>query len=352
MARLRIKRLTLWLVLLAAGLGLLWVCRVVLVPLLLAALLAYLLLPPVRLLEKKLPGWLAIVLVYALVLVLAVAAAWWAMPRLLRDFSALSALVPRTLAEGRHFWQMCSAGLPRLLGLPDASAVWQDFLVRFAAGVGESLYGWVERSMCLLPSFFSSLSLLIFAPVFAFYMLRDRGIFSRSLQRLLPEEWVSSIRPLFIELNTMLHGFVRGYFLVAFCVGVVFYVLLWLFGVDYAFTLGLIMVIAELIPYIGPFIAIVPSVLLVMVQGKAAVFKLIVIWLLVQQLENIVISPRIMSDAVRLHPMYVILAVVVGGFWFGIPGMILAVPAAASLAPVAKWVYGWWVSYQRGEDWL
>lgn len=352
MARVRIKKLTIWLILLALGLALLWVCRVVLVPLLLAALLAYLLLPPVKLLERWLPGWLAIVVVYTLVGLLVAAGFWWGMPRLLRDFSALSALVPRTLAGGQALLQACSVGLPRLLGLSSASTVWEDFLVRFAAGIGESLYGWVERSMCLLPSLFSSLSMLVFAPVFAFYLLRDREIFRRAIQRLLPEDWALSIWPLFTELNAILHGFVRGYVLVALCVGVLFYLLLWLCGVDYAFTLGLIMAVAELIPYIGPFIAFIPCLLLVLVQGRIAVIKMLVIWLVVQQLENIVISPHIMSDAVRLHPLYVILAVLVGGFWFGVPGMILAVPLAASLAPVARWVYGWWMNCQSSENWL
>lgn len=352
MARLRIKRLVLWLVLLALGVGLLWLCHVVLLPLILAGLLAYLLLPPVKLLERRLPGWLAIVLVYGAVALVICGGVWWAMPRLLRDFSALSALVPRTLAGGQQFLQMCSVGLPRMLGLSASSAVWEDFLVRFAAGVGESLYGWVERSMCLLPSLCSGLSMLVFAPVFAFYLLRDRAIFGRSLLGLLPEDWGRAVQPLLAELNTIMHGFVRGYFLVALCVGTLFYLLLWLCGVDYAFTLGLIMVTAELIPYIGPFLAFVPCALLVLVQGRTALLKLIVIWLVVQQLENMVISPRIMSDAVRLHPLYVILAVLVGGSWFGVPGMVLAVPVAASLAPVMRWVYDWWRSYQRGEEWL
>lgn len=212
----------------------------------------------------------------------------------------------------------------------------------FIQSLGDGLYNWLTRSLKLLPSLFSNLSTLIFAPVFAFYLLRDRQTFAKLAQEQLPSHFCRRLKPLLAELNAMLTGFVRGYLLVAVCVGLLFYLLLWLFGVNYSFTLGLIMAVAELIPYLGPLLAFLPCLLLVLVQGKLAVIKMLAIWLVVQQMENIVISPRIMAGAVRLHPLYIICAVLVGGYWFGVTGMIIAVPLAASLAPVANWFYHWW----------
>lgn len=340
-------------VVLGFGLG-----RVLVLPLGVAAVLVYLLLPPVRLLERWLPGWLAIILVYAGVVLLVSLLGCFAVPQLLGDFAALSSLVPDTLAEGQTFLQMCGSEVSYLLGAAADSEMWRDMwrdcLVRFAAGLGEVLYGWLKSGVCVLPEVCGELSLLVFAPVFAFYLLRDRSDFGCSLGRLVGEERVGVIRPLIDDINGILRGFVRGYLLVALCVGGLFYLLLWLSGVDYAFTLGLIMAIAELIPYIGPFIAFVPCVLLVLVQGGGAVVKMLVIWVVVQQLENLVISPHIMSDAVRLHPLYVIMAVLVGGSWWGVPGMILAVPLAASLRPVIRWLVERWRYYRRedGEKWI
>ena len=144
----------------------------------------------------------------------------------------------------------------------------------------------------------------------------------------------------------------------AACVGLIFYLLLWLFGVKYSFTLGLIMAVAELIPYLGPLLAFVPSVLLALVGGgQGALIKMLLIWLCVQQLENLVISPRIMGGAVRLHPAYVIGAVLVWGFWFGVTGMIAAVPLAAALRPVTIFLANWWregleVSTERWHEHL
>ncbi len=344
-------------VVLGAGLGL-WLGRVLLLPLGVALVLVYLLLPPVSLLERRLPGWLAIILVYAGVVLLLLLLWRFAVPQLLGDFAALSALVPDTLAGGQTFLQMCGSGVSHLLGEAVDSQMWRDMwrdcLVRFAAGLGEVLYGWLKSGVCVLPEVCGELSLLVFAPVFAFYILRDRKDFMRFLRRVLGRERLGAIRPLFDDINGILRGFVRGYLLVALCVGGLFYLLLWFLGVDYAFTLGLIMALAELIPYIGPFIAFVPCILLVLVQGGGAVVKMLAIWVVVQQLENLVISPHIMSDAVRLHPLYVIMAVIVGGSWWGVPGMILAVPLAASLRPVIRWLVERWRYYRRedGEKWI
>lgn len=343
MNRLRLKKLG-WA---ASGailaLLLLLLCRALLLPLGLAAALCYILLPLVKRLENcGLPGWLAILLVYLGLFSLLAAAVVWGVPRLWRDVAAIGQLLPESIASCQSFWQSCHDTLPQRLNLPMLPDFLDDCLKDFISSLGKNIYNWLERSLLLLPSFFSNLSTIIFAPVFAFYLMRDRQLFSQLAKKWLPQQWVRRVWPLFAELNLMLRGFVRGYLLVALCVGLLFYLLLWLCGVKYSFTLGLIMATAELIPYLGPLLAFLPCLLLVLIQGRAAVVKMLVIWLVVQQLENIVISPRIMADAVRLHPLYIIFAVLVGGYWFGVLGMIIAVPLAASLAPLAGWLWRWW----------
>ncbi len=343
MAKIRLKKLAWALFYAALILSLLLLCQALLLPLGLAAALCYILLPAVKKLESwRLPSWLAILLVYLALFSGLAAILGWGVPRLWRDLAAIGQLLPETVASCRSLWQDCHTALPQRLGLPQLPAFVDDCMADFIQSLGDGLYNWLTRSLKLLPSLFSNLSTLIFAPVFAFYLLRDRQTFAKLAQEQLPSHFCRRLKPLLAELNAMLTGFVRGYLLVAVCVGLLFYLLLWLFGVDYSFTLGLIMAVAELIPYLGPLLAFLPCLLLVLVQGKLAVIKMLAIWLVVQQMENIVISPRIMAGAVRLHPLYIICAVLVGGYWFGVTGMIIAVPLAASLAPVANWFYHWW----------
>lgn len=343
MAKIRLKKLG-W-ALLCAGLaaGLLLLCQALLLPLLLAAALCYILLPAVKWLEAKgVRSWLAILLLYALLFGSIGAALCWAVPRLWRDLAAIGQLLPETVSGCRSFWQSCHTELPQRLGLPALPAFMDECLEDFGQTLGQSLYSWLSRSLKLLPSMFSNLSTLIFAPVFAFYLLRDRQTFAKLAKGLLSPQLSRRLSPLLADVNHILRGFVRGYLLVALCVGLLFYLLLWLWGVDYSFTLGLIMAVAELIPYLGPLLAFLPCLLLVLVQGKLAVGKMLLVWLVVQQLENLFISPRIMAGAVQLHPLYIICAVLVGGYWFGVTGMILAVPLAATLSPAAHWLGHWW----------
>lgn len=362
MRRARGKRLLLGLAGLSMGLLVLWLGRVLVLPLAVAGLLCYLLLPLVRRLE----GWglkscWAILLAYGALFGGTALAACWGLPRLWRDLAAIGQLMPETVAEGVELWERCTSLLPEALGLwvgellPGA---WAGVGERLLGSLGENVTAWLGRSLRLLPSFFGNLSMLIFAPVFAFYLLRDREALSEWAWRRLPWYWRRRLWPLFSELNGLFRSFVRGYLLVAACVGLLFYLLLWLFGVKYSFTLGLIMTVAELIPYLGPLLAFVPSVLLTLAGGgQGALIKMLLIWLCVQQMENLVISPRIMGGAVRLHPAYVIGAVLVGGFWFGVTGMIAAVPLAAALKPTAIFLANWWregreVSVERWHEHL
>jgi predicted PurR-regulated permease PerM len=343
MTAIRLKKIGFWAICLILAILLLFFCRVIILPLCLAAVLCYILLPAVRLLEKwRLPLWLAIALVYLAFFGVLIGICCWGMPRLWRDLSAISGFLPGTFCSLRSCWQEWYDGLPELLGLSEMPQFLDGCLSKFLSGVTDSLYFWFERSVKVLPSFFTNLSMLIFAPVFAFYLMRDRGIFLKTARDLLPDSLEQGLLPLLSELNRLLNSFVRGYFLVALCVGALFYLLLWLFQVKYSFTMGLLMFFAELIPYLGPFLAFLPCLALAALQGRASVVKMLVIWFAVQQAENLFISPHIMGEAVRLHPLYVILAVLVGGFWFGVPGMILAVPLAAILKTVSVWGLAWW----------
>lgn len=351
MRALRWKKLALGTVFTALALALLYCSQVVLLPLALAAVLCYILLPLVRRLESwRLPKGLAAsaaILIFFGGLVLL---GFLGLPRLWRDLSAIGALAPQAtllLSAVSDGWQehVAPAFTEGSLGM-----VFSGCFRRFSAWLGEAAALWLENNLQMLPRLFGSLSLLVFTPVFAFYLLRDRAQFAETLTDALP----AGSLPLLKDLNRLLQSFVRGYFYVAVSVGLLFGLLLWLFGLNYSFTLGLLMLVAELIPYLGPFLAFFPCMALGLLQGRLAALKLLIIWAAVQQLESLVISPYIMSGAVRLHPFYVILAVLIGGFWWGVFGMILAVPLAAAIRTVWQALYRWWRNCEtiQPEDWI
>ena len=126
-------------------------------------------------------------------------------------------------------------------------------------------------------------------------------------------------------------NFLRGQLLLSAFVGVLTAVGLLLTGTQGWLVLGLLMGVMELVPYIGPVIAGVPTVLLALQGGMARALWALGVLVAVQQLEGGLLSPRLLSGATKLHPVWVLLAISTGGMLGGAMGMLLALPVVVSL---------------------
>ncbi len=109
-----------------------------------------------------------------------------------------------------------------------------------------------------------------------------------------------------------------------------------LLGVEFALMLGIFAGLAEIIPYFGPIIGAVPAVGLAILKSKWLAVKVAIAFLVIHQLEGNIISPKILGDKVGLHPLVVIFSLLAGGELYGLPGMLLAVPAAAILRVIVR----------------
>ena len=133
--------------------------------------------------------------------------------------------------------------------------------------------------------------------------------------------------------------YIRGQLLEAAIVGVLSAVVLYLIGIDYAIMIGVISGVCNMIPYIGPIAGTVLAVIMALLSGQ----PVLALWatagmILVQQIDNNLLAPKIVGDSVGLHPVFTMLAIVIGGNMGGLIGMLTAVPVAAS----AKIVLGKW----------
>ena len=165
------------------------------------------------------------------------------------------------------------------------------------------------------------------APVFAFYLLRDRRRVADWLLSLLPpgrrEMTVRIVR----EMGRESVGYLRGQLLVSLAVGGFTGLGLLLCGVPSWLLLGLLMGILELIPYVGPFLGGVLVALFAWPGGWSRMLWSLGVVVLVQQLEGGMLSPQLMSETTRLHPIVVLLCVMAGGAAGGVAGVLLAIPA-------------------------
>jgi predicted PurR-regulated permease PerM len=129
----------------------------------------------------------------------------------------------------------------------------------------------------------------------------------------------------------MISKYLRGQVMVAIAMGLITALGLWIARFPYAGTLGLIVGIFSVVPYLGLVLSLIPAIFIALVSGSVVVslLKVAVVYGLTQLLEASVISPRIVGESVGLHPVLVLLALALGGYFFGFVGLLIGVPAAA-----------------------
>lgn len=178
---------------------------------------------------------------------------------------------------------------------------------------------------------------LVIVPVWLFFVLKDREQFSRAVTGALPPGWRADSANILALLGRIGGRWVRGQLLLGlsiFIATVIGLTLLTLLGFtefgQFTLVLALIGGVLEWLPIIGPIVAAVPAVLIGLSIGFPAAIAAAILYTAIQQLENHLLVPKVMGDAIELHPAVVIVALVVGGALFGIGGAILAAPTVAA----------------------
>lgn len=302
--------------------------RGVLAPFFVAVLLAYLLEPGVTWLERRgLPRSWAIMVLYFAAAAAIVLGFWFVLPALAVEFGRLGEQLPALANQLQGWLDGIYTTSNRAFG-PLGLAGWVDqLLARLDHGVEaqmRSLSDWVV----LLPNL---LFTLLAAPLIGFYLLKDSHRIKQRAALLLPGrtrwKWLDLAR----RLDRVLGGFIRGQVLVALWVAGMVGLAMWLLGLKYAVLLGVFAGLADIIPYFGPVIGGIPAVLMGLLVSPLKGAQVVVALGIIQQLENGVVAPKIVGERVGLHPLAIILAILLGGHWGGLLGLLLAVPVTAAL---------------------
>ncbi len=168
----------------------------------------------------------------------------------------------------------------------------------------------------------------------ALYITTDGPMIGRYLRAFLPPDRHEQAARITSRIFIRLGGWVSGQILLCVIIGCVSWVGLTLIGVPYAAVLALVAGIMEAVPNVGPIIAAVPAVIIAALYSPWQALLVALLYLGIQQLENYVIVPRVMSKAVELHPLAVLLALMIGCELLGVLGAVLAVPVAAAISVI------------------
>lgn len=174
------------------------------------------------------------------------------------------------------------------------------------------------------------------AMVIAYYFMKDSGFFRTMILSTIPRSWRNGLATTGREINEVLTSFIQGQLLTALIVGTMEIIGLVIVGAKYPIFLGLLGGVANIIPYFGPIIGAVPAVAIALIDSPVKALWTALVFIIVQQVDNALISPKVIERRLGLHPVTTIFTVMVGGEFFGITGMLFSVPVMAILKVIFK----------------
>ncbi|ERT57105.1 MULTISPECIES: AI-2E family transporter [Megasphaera] len=186
-------------------------------------------------------------------------------------------------------------------------------------------------------------------PFITFYFMKDGKKMVNSFIAIYPPGYTAHIRQVFIEIHHVLSRYIRGQLLMSCIIATLTFCGMWFMGVPYPMVIGLLAAVTEWIPIIGPIIGAVPAVLLGATVDLPLAVKVLVFYVVVQQMDSHLIMPQVMGAVISIHPVVIMISLLVGGTLFGVTGMVLAVPITAVLQIIGKhlWFYN---SYKEKAD--
>ena len=212
----------------------------------------------------------------------------------------------------------------------------QGDLQGFLDNLGNKLAQAASSVFATTISFFGGLFSAVIILVISFYLaVQEKGA-KKFLISLTPEEHQSYISDLIGRIEGKIGGWLRGQLLLMLIIGCLTFIGLYFLGIKYVLILALIAAILEIIPYIGPIIAAIPAVILAFFQAPFLALLVLLLYIVIQQLENYIIAPQVMRKTVGLNPIVIIIVMLIGAKLAGVLGLILAVPLAAAVAEFLK----------------
>lgn len=183
---------------------------------------------------------------------------------------------------------------------------------------------------------FGGLVSFVLILVLTFYMVIQEGALKRMFKALVPPSYQGFTFSTFGKIQRKITAWIKGQLILSLIIGVMVYVGLSIVGVNYALVLGIFAALMEFVPYAGPFLGGVVAVFFALSQSTAKAFLVVILFIIIQQLENNILVPKVMQRAVGLNPIISILALVIGAKTAGIAGAIFAIPVATALDVIIR----------------
>ena len=324
-----------------------WLLRdpigIILPPLALAAVVVYLLNPVVGFLEHRhVPRAVGTLLSYLILLGALVGIGFAVGPILARQGGEFVDQLPQitTSVQDTVNTQLTRAGIDAQLNIDLESTDTQQAIRDYIQRNRDQIFSVLKGAGSVVARIFHGLLTLILAPILAFYLLADLPRLSDGVKRFMPPGPRSEVIDVARRIGATVGAYFRGQLLVATFVGIATSIGLLIVGLPFWALVGISTGVFNLVPLIGPFIGGLIGVVIALTVGggMSQAIAVVVVMVLVQQVDNHVITPNIVSRTVKVHPVTVILGLLVAGSLYGIVGMFVAIPAIAAAKLVIMYV--------------
>ena len=312
--------------------------RTITLSILVAAMLAYFLNPMVKSVRKrlKISDNLAILTVFLIVILIFLILGFTVFPKTISDIKNLIIKFPeyykQTLESINDFFNQYELfkgiNLDNELIVDNISKIYK----KQTANAGNLL---VNSAKIVMSFVFS----LVLTPIFAFYFLKDKDKIKEKFKAMIPEARKERLIRLFSNIHNDMTKYIIGKIKMAIFVGFATFIMLLALGVEFSFVIGIITCVADIVPYVGPLMGLVPAFVFAFIESPIKALWIFVLYLFIQWIENNIVGPKILSEETGFHPIVVLFLLIVGGSLFGFLGMILSVP----IALVIKTVYNEYV---------
>lgn len=320
------------LVLLVAGLAVLLYFGGVLAPLITAIIIAYLMQGLVNLLLKYgLSARLSFVLVYTVFVGVFLLMLLFLLPRAWNQLRRLISELPNLISQ----WQASLLELPQNYPNLFSEQQIREFIAVVRGELGGYGQSVLEYSLASIPSVIAWIVFIILVPILVFFVMKDKEQLVNWAGNFLPRNR-PLMRRIWLEMDQQIANYVRGKVVEIFIVGGVSFLLFQILGINYALLLSILVGLSVIVPYIGATVITFPIAAVAYVQWGigADFYTVLVAYGVLQMLDGNVLVPVIFSEAVNLHPVAIIAAVLIfGGIW-GLAGVFFAIPLATFIKAI------------------
>lgn len=308
--------------------------KTILVPLLIGGVLYYISEPLQRILETRgMPRWGSLLTILLVWLALITGFLLLVIPPIVEQVNSLvknSPTIAAKIQEGIDYVLKNKDNLPSQLEemIDSVSNSIQDIAMMSSKYIYSFLSGAVSTTFTL-----------ILVPFFFVFMLKDHEKFAPNIYSLVKGERRTWVKDTLEDIDSVLRSYVQGQVLISLILAVMMFIGYLIMGLDYALLLAIFAFFMNMIPFIGPWLSLIPAVIVALIQDPMLIIWVCTVTLIAQQVESNLITPNIMGKSLDIHPLTVISLVLAAGNIAGFIGILVAIPTYAVIKVIITNIY-------------